>query len=42
LFTERERVLVKYGKLNPMVVFTTGKIKVEGNMQALMAIQGLM
>jgi putative sterol carrier protein len=29
------------GKLNPMVAMTTGQIKVEGDVRALMALQGL-
>jgi putative sterol carrier protein len=30
------------GKLNPMVAFTTGKIMAEGDVRALMVLQGLM
>jgi putative sterol carrier protein len=29
------------GKLNPMVAVTTGQLKVEGDIRALMALQGL-
>jgi putative sterol carrier protein len=29
------------GKLNPMIAFTTGKIKAEGDVRALMALQGI-
>jgi beta-glucuronidase len=38
----KDAVELMTGKLNPMVAFTTGKIKIEGNMQALMALQGLL
>jgi putative sterol carrier protein len=36
-----DAVKMMTGKLNPMVAFTTGKIKVEGDMQALMILQNL-
>jgi putative sterol carrier protein len=29
------------GKLNPMIAFSTGKIKAEGDLRALMSLQGL-
>jgi beta-glucuronidase len=39
--TSADAVKMMTGKLNPMVAFTTGKIKVEGDMQALMILQNL-
>jgi len=37
-----DAVKLMSGKLNPMVAMTTGKIKVSGDMQVLMLLQGAM